>query len=265
MVPRMISAGKVSATTIDRSRTTNGWRGSGRAASLGPRRARASAIEIQLGDEDRVLARQPARVGDRRRQLTDETDRCPIAVGERSTPLCPATRNGTRERLEARRRRRARRRAARRRPLTSKKSTSRGAARPVLAARRRRSTRCATPRVSPSAREPRADLEQPHVAPAVPAVVRDRVDQARQQRRAAACRTSRTAGSRRAIDRAARRRRRRNGSAALGLDEAERDRFGQPAAVSDPPHQLIARDARIRRRRRLRSSTGNVASSLSKP
>ena len=72
----MIAAGKVSATTIDRSRTTNGCRGSGRAASLGLRARARQRVEVQLGDEDRVLARQPARVRERRRHPTDETDRC---------------------------------------------------------------------------------------------------------------------------------------------------------------------------------------------
>ena len=67
-------------------------------------------------------------------------------------------------------------------PLTSKKSTSRAppdqcspAPAPVHA--------IATPRVSPDRREPRADLEEPDVAPAVTPVVRDGVDQTRQQRR----------------------------------------------------------------------------------
>ena len=59
-----------------------------------------------------------------------------------------------------------------------------------LRARRRTSARVARagPREGDAARfargrEPRADFEQPDIAPAVPAVVRDRVDQAGQQRR----------------------------------------------------------------------------------
>ena len=46
-------------------------------------------------------------------------------------------------------------------------------------ASRRRSRQRRRRGASPSAAEPRADLEQPDVVPAVPAVVRDRVDQAR--------------------------------------------------------------------------------------
>ena len=67
-------------------------------------------------------------------------------------------------------------------PFTSKKSTSRAPPdqwSPARAAgpRDRRAARLAV------VREARADLEQPHVAPAVTPVVRDRVHQAGQERR----------------------------------------------------------------------------------
>ena len=75
MVPRMISAGKASSTTIDRSRTTNGCRGSGCAASPRSDRARPRGIEVDLGHEDRVLARRAASVGDGRRELSDHAER----------------------------------------------------------------------------------------------------------------------------------------------------------------------------------------------
>ena len=91
----MISAGKVSATTIERSRTTDGCRGSGTdaIARASPRRRRATGVEVQLGDEDLVLARRAARS----RRLPARADRRQPTVGvrRRSTrAACPATRNG---------------------------------------------------------------------------------------------------------------------------------------------------------------------------
>ena len=75
MVPRMIAAGKVSATTIDRSRTTTGYRGSAADARHASGRVlRGERVEVQLGDDDAVLARRAARLGDRRRELPDEPD-----------------------------------------------------------------------------------------------------------------------------------------------------------------------------------------------
>ena len=141
MVPRMISAGKASATTIERSRTTNGWRGSGRARIVGRDRARRRArSRSSSATNDAILARQrrarrraPAPAGRRRRCAAPspcDDDRA----------VCPATRNGSRGRLEARRRRRARRRALDDALDVEEVDLAR-AARPVLAAQPRRSTR----------------------------------------------------------------------------------------------------------------------------
>ena len=65
---------------------------------------------------------------------------------------------------------------------------------------------------------------------------------------AAACRTWPTAGWRRATT--GRRPAVANARRRLRFDEPERDRFGQTGGGQHPPHQLIARDARIGRRRR---------------
>jgi hypothetical protein len=68
----MISAGKVSATTTDRSRTTNGVPRQ-RTRCVGSCDARArQRVEIQFGRKHPILTRKSAGFGDRRRDLTDD-------------------------------------------------------------------------------------------------------------------------------------------------------------------------------------------------
>ncbi len=235
----MISAGKVSGTTIERSRTTDGWRGSGRTRSIAARpRRSASRSRFELGDEDLVLPRRAALLGERRREEADEADRRSPA----------STRRGLAG-DEKRRRAPARTAAATpsashscsTTPLTSKKSTSRagadqcsGAAAPVQAR--------PTPRVSPAVDgEARADLEQRDVAPAVTPVVRDGVDQAGQERRPqhVELRRQRIGDGRRAPLR--RRRPRTRAPPRLSMNPkvtASR----QPGGGQHPAHQMVARD-----------------------
>ena len=237
-----------------------------------PRRvARASCaraperVEIQLGDEHAILTRQrrarrrPPASADRRRRPAS-----PLAVAT-TDAAWPGTRNGSRagskpdgdaERLaqllddaldvEEVDLARARRTSARRLP--------------------RRSTR---PRRLASRRvggEPRADLEQPHVAPAVPPVVRDRVDQARQERRPQRVELGGQRDSRSSIESG-----RASPSGAkraaprLRFDEAERDRFGESGRGQHAAHELIARRRADRAAAPAAVTTGNVGSSLSKP
>ena len=165
------------------------------------------------------------------------------------------------------------------RPLTSKKSTSR-APPDQWSPRCRRSTPSPRCGVSPLTRETRADLEQPHVAPAVATVVRDGVDEAGQERRPQRVEL----GGQRVRDRQdifeaeARRARRdilalRTQRARRSLEQVDRLRFDEPEGHGfgesrggqDAAHQLIAPDARVGRRAPDAVSAGKVGGSLSKP
>ena len=259
MVPRMIAAGKVSSTTIERSRTTNGWRGSGCAASSACDRADRGRVEIELGDEDRVLPRRTAAVGDGRGELADDADgragavhvnRRGVAGDEigrvgtaRSPGRCPsasASRSTT--------------------PLTSKKSTSR-APPPVLRRRAGPGERDAA--CFAVAREAGADLEQPR-------------RRARPWRRLCATASTRPgssdgrstanfsdSGLASGDDGVAAPRCERRGAPAL--DEREGHRLGEAGRRQHAPDGPVARDARVGRRRRPRSARGTSAASRSKP
>ena len=272
----MISAGKVSDTTIDRSRTTNGCRGSGRVASLGGRLRAREQIEVQLGHEHAILARQPARIGDGRRHLAGETDDRTLVPDRRrheSTPTGRATRNGSRSGFEAHRHARARRTAARRCP-SRRRSRPRGRRRTSARRRRRRSTR---PRRRASRRRARSACRSRTAA--------RRAGHgggcARRRRRgragatAGACRTCRTAGSRRERSNA----RRGPLSVAALCAPASRDANSSAAFASMKPN-VTASDSRRpsapaapadragcadRAAAPAASSTGKVAASLSKP
>ena len=145
-------------------------------------RSAASAIEVQLGDEDRVLPRRAAPLGD-----------APAPAGP-TTPIgaSPSTRHARRLARDQKRRGRPARSATTTpsashsrstTPLTSKKSTSRPLPDQCSAPPAPVQASADAARFAAVAREARADLEQRDVAPAVPPVVRDGVDEARQQRR----------------------------------------------------------------------------------
>ncbi len=88
--------------------------------------------------------------------------------------------------------------------------------------------------------ETRADLEEPHVAPAVPPIVRDGVDEAGDERR-----TQRVEFRRQRIRDRDRRRVGWPEAERVGcfrFDEAERDRLGEPGGRQDTAHEAVARD-----------------------
>ena len=255
MVPRMISAGKASATTIDRSRTTNGWRGSGRTASRGAARDAASASRSSSATKIASWRGAPrrrrssARPGRRARAAASPTSDGRGLTGDEKRRASPArTRGATPSTSHSRSTS----------PLTSKKSTSRAGAdqcsavaAPVQA--------IATPRrLAVGCGEARADFEQPRRRGGRGAgcARRRRPDPAAAT--AAARRTWPTAGSRRATSCAA--------SPSVGerlggprFDEAERHRLGQPGGRQHPPHQLVARRCAGRAAAPARSSTGTSA------
>ena len=140
-------------------------------------------IEVGLGDVDRVLAWQAARVDERRRELADETGARAVlrAAGDDDRRRPAVDQERFADRLDANRHTQ---RVAQMlgRALDVEEVDLTRAARPVLA------LRGAGPRERDAARlagrrEARADLEQLDVAPAVAPVVRDGVDQPREQRR----------------------------------------------------------------------------------
>ena len=205
------------------------------------RAARAdSASRSQLRDEHAILARQAARVGDRRRHLAGDADRAPRpAPSTRIAAAWPATRNGSRAGSNAHRH------AERVAQLLDdaldvEEVDLARAARPVLAAAAPVQA-SATPRVSPSRREPRADLEQPHVAPAVTAVVRDGVDEAGQERRPQRVELRRQRVGDGDRLRAGSPSVRRNSSAAFASMKPNVTASEKPAAVSDAAHEPVAR------------------------
>ena len=136
---------------------------------------RRQAVEVQFRDEDAVLTWRARAFGRRRHDLAEDPTVCRRATID-ALP-------GEKIRLVGCRRERSirARRTAARRPLDVEEVDSRPA--PDQWRRHRaRSTR-APPRASPAGGETRADFEQPDVAPAVTAVVRDRIDEPRQERR----------------------------------------------------------------------------------
>ena len=262
MVPRMISAGKefsdddrevADDERIPRQRlrrvATERSRGTLRARRGRARRPR------------RVLPRQFAAVGNGRRQPPDDADRVAV-VGRRDHDAAPGPhRNGSPRR--------------RRRRIDTERVTqllddaldveevdvARGAG-PVLGGAAPVHGAATTPRLS-SGREPRADFEEPHVGSTVPPVVRDRVDQARQQRWPQHVELRRQ----RVGDRDDRRRRRPRRTAprpraSMNPNVTASER---PAAVSTRRTVDLASIARIRRRRRAARRPGNVGVRRSNP
>ena len=258
MVPRMISAGKRSSTTIDRSRTT---KESAAAAARARRRARGrpERVEIEFGDATRP-ARQSARLGDGRRNA-DDAERRPRRhrrwidrrlPGDQVRDVAPARPHGDAER----------RAEPLDHPFDVEESTVARAAAPVLA-RRHRSRRWR--RRALAARRERVPISKSRTSGVRAGGCARRRRPGRAAATAAGWRTSPTAGSRS-------RNRASSGALAgrqtarrrLRLDEAEGHRLGQPGSRQHAAHQLVAR-------RRAGSgggaavSAGKVAASRSKP
>ena len=230
--------------------------------AVGARRRPRAAIASRssFGDEDGVLLRRAARVGDRRRQLPDDAERA-LPPARRPPPSGPATRygrvavsncSGDAERLAQ----------AFDDALDVEEVDLARAARPVFGATAPVQA-IATPRVSPRGGEARADLEQPDVAPAVAPVVRDGVDQAGQQRRPQRVELRRRAGWR-CVDEL-RRRRRSKSAAAFASMKPNVTASERPAAVSTRRTQAGRAAMRGSGAGAGCVSTGNVASSLSNP
>ena len=179
----MISAGKESATTngqiADDERMTRQ-----RPRRVRRRHARAGErIEVQLGREHAVLTRQSSSFRDGRRHLTEDADARAVrrSIGDEHGGRL--TRNEKRLVGNGEAHGHAERAAHFfDEALGIEEVHVAAAARPVIDAA------IARPRETDAARlaigrEPGADFEQPHVPPAVPAIVRHRVDQSGHERR----------------------------------------------------------------------------------
>ena len=250
----MISAGKASARrSTDRARRRVPRQRHARAPWPWSN-ARRSASRSSSATKIRSCRRRAAAVGDGRRQQPDDADRSrsPAIAPRRACPArARAARSVRRPGTDAAARAAAR--AERRRtrsttPVHVEEVHLAAGARPVLG--RAAPVHASHDRAfSPPARVNRAPISKSaHVPAAMPAVVRDRVDQAGQQRRPQRVEHAPTAGwRRRPAPSPAPGRTRAAALASMNPNVTASDR---PAAVSTSRSQPVALNARIGRRRR---------------